>query len=253
MNNANPGVFFYYTRLIAPSSSFRVTVKQSNDNPGFKLFATHQGQIRLWTVGCASFVQGVGGTAPFINITGATAGTTYVLSVKYDTKSISGSTFTGAFGPDVTYSFNAYFGPTASVFIPGSDGTIVAKDKALGCSSVYVNPGSCPGPAAPAVNTSVNTRVSNINAEKANELKATAYPNPYTSQIRLNIKSPVSGMAIIQFYTVNGAMVSEMRQYVQAGIDNVVKVKAMDQIKSNIIYRINVGNFNTNGTVIKPE
>ena len=253
VDNANPGVFFYYTRFKAPATSFRITVKQTKSHSGFKLFRTQQNQIRLWASDCGtSYLQeGVGGTEPYIYVTGAAPGATYVLSVKYDSKSIEGSTFSGA-APDVTYTFTAYTGAGANVLVPNSAGTIVAKDKALNCSSAYINPGTCPTPVAATVN--VNSR----NAETTDEqqvtvLKATAFPNPYSSTFKLNIQTPVSGMATIRFYTVNGAMLSEMRQYVQSGVDNVVNVQGTDKFKANTFYRINVGNYQANGKVVKPE
>ena len=251
VDNAQPGVFFYYTSFKAPATSFRITVKQTKSHSGFKFFSSLQNQIWLWGNDCSYKQVGVGGSQAYINVTGATPGASYILSVKYDSKTISGSTFTSSgFGPNVKYDFEAFtkVGTSAEVAVANSAGTITAKDKANGCSSAYVNPGTCPTSVAPTV--IANSRNAKTTDEQpVTVLKATAFPNPFNAQFKLNINSPVSGMATIQFYAVNGAMITEMRHYVQAGINNVVEVKS-DQFKSNIVYRVHVGDYKTNGMVL---
>jgi hypothetical protein len=111
------------------------------------------------------------------------------------------------------------------------------------------------GPCVPTAPTTIFRSENGVDVtlDNAKELKATAFPNPYTSRFSLNIQTPESGMATIRFYTVNGAMLSEMRHYVQTGINNVVEVQGTDKFKANTFYRVNVGNYQTTGKVIKPD
>jgi uncharacterized repeat protein (TIGR01451 family) len=99
----NPGVFFYYTKITVPANT-TVTVSESQ-NDAAALFQVHQGQARLYQGDCSSWT---GGTL-INNSTGAsysiaTAGT-YVISIKYDTKSIAGTT--APTSDPVTYTFTA--------------------------------------------------------------------------------------------------------------------------------------------------
>src|SRR5262249_19222224 len=43
VNNTAPGVFFYYTRVTAPSASFTVTIVETKNNASFPFFVTQGG------------------------------------------------------------------------------------------------------------------------------------------------------------------------------------------------------------------
>jgi hypothetical protein len=99
VTNVTPGKIFYYTKLVAPSSSFCVEVLQTNAVSGFNLMTIHQeNQISLYESGCFRVATGVMYTLGNgrICISNAIAGTTYILSVKYDPKSIIGSILPGS-------------------------------------------------------------------------------------------------------------------------------------------------------------
>ncbi|OGC76870.1 MAG: hypothetical protein A2Z27_05995 [candidate division Zixibacteria bacterium RBG_16_50_21] len=109
INNTAPGVFFYWTQVTAPSSNFTVNIVQTNDNASFPYFQVHTGdsEVRLWNSDCDKIAEGTqsDGQAT-INVTGATPGALYVISVKYTTSSLVG---TFAFGtPTVHYDFSTW-------------------------------------------------------------------------------------------------------------------------------------------------
>lgn len=69
-------------------------------------------QITLWDPNCGKFtdagvMSGVNNSQGTLTITNATPGATYVLSVKYNPKSIQGNTYSGSVAPTVTYRFSA--------------------------------------------------------------------------------------------------------------------------------------------------
>ncbi|PYO44625.1 MAG: hypothetical protein DMD33_02425 [Gemmatimonadetes bacterium] len=97
INQVSPGVFFYYTSFQAPGpGSFTVDIVQSETHPTFStLFAVHQGQIRLFNGNCTSpTVQYSTSESPagiaHVTITGASAGQTFIVSVKYNAGSLVG-------------------------------------------------------------------------------------------------------------------------------------------------------------------
>ena len=107
--NVTPGKFFYYASITAPSKDFCVDVIQTNSYSKFIFFEIHQtNQIILWDANCSKVATG---TTVIVGkgricITNATPGVQYVLSVKYDSKSVIGSRYTGI-APSVLYNFES--------------------------------------------------------------------------------------------------------------------------------------------------
>ncbi|MBI3913840.1 MAG: prealbumin-like fold domain-containing protein [Chloroflexi bacterium] len=94
IGNVAPGVFFYFTKLTAPSANFTIQIQQSNNNGAVPLFAVQRNsQVTLYNADCTSSNLGkltVSGGQATLNITGATAGKVYIVSVKYDSGSVVG-------------------------------------------------------------------------------------------------------------------------------------------------------------------
>ncbi|WP_146210240.1 hypothetical protein [Vitiosangium sp. GDMCC 1.1324] len=96
INNTSPGVFFYYSRVTAPSSSFIIDVRETKTHPTFNaLFAVQNiNQIRVYNADCTNSplatVSMPGPGQARISITGATPGQVFIVSVKYDTSSVVG-------------------------------------------------------------------------------------------------------------------------------------------------------------------
>ena len=128
VTNVRPGVFFYFTKITAPSSNaptvdFTIAVNQTPTL--FKRFEVQLGKdIKLYDRNCnrlPSAIPSLSGT--ILNVTGATPGAEYVLAVKYDTKSIIGSTYSGTAAPTPEYKFIT---SVNGVPIPESEGSIKA-------------------------------------------------------------------------------------------------------------------------------
>jgi hypothetical protein len=91
--NINPGVFFFYSTITTTTQNQVVTVTQTNNSSnGSALFGVHQGQAWLWTADCNSKIVGTV-TGAYDNNASYTIPTpgTYIISVKYQTKSLSGT------------------------------------------------------------------------------------------------------------------------------------------------------------------
>jgi hypothetical protein len=107
--SVSPGVFFYYSQITAPSSSFTIEVKQTIP-AGWPAIGTMQ--LILWDANCVkTAVTGTSsnGTVTF-NATGLTAGATYYVSIKYDPTTLVGQNVAGK--PTVVYAFRTYINGT---------------------------------------------------------------------------------------------------------------------------------------------
>jgi len=119
INSIAPGVFFYYSKITAPASSFTVQVAQS-DILAWKKIGTMQ--IILWDANCVkTAVTGAydagTGTVTF-NASGLTAGATYYISIKYKPGSLVGQVVPPSKPTDV-YTFVTYL--NGSQIIPSWD------------------------------------------------------------------------------------------------------------------------------------
>ena len=96
INNSAPGVFFYYTKVTAPSPSFTVDIEQTVDQGGelYEFHVQNLSQIRFFNADCstpdASWTPSFVGGDSTVAVSGATAGDVFVISVKYETGSIVG-------------------------------------------------------------------------------------------------------------------------------------------------------------------
>ena len=112
--NVSPGVFFYYTRITTTVANQTVTVFQSNDC-GAAPFQTKQTQAYLYSLSCSTLQTGTPtatGGATFIV---ASPGT-YIIGIKYDTKSIAGTT--APVCPTTTYTFSTSAAGSISASVP---------------------------------------------------------------------------------------------------------------------------------------
>ena len=90
-------------------------------------------------------------------------------------------------------------------------------------------------------------------SERVNKLIVTAYPNPSETVFRLNITSPLAGMATIEFYTINGARIYGIRQYLIAGKTIIADIKSSSLFGSAIIYKVGIGKHQAHGIVFRSE
>lgn len=190
--NVTPGQFFYYTAITAPSSSFCVDVVQTKSYEGFLHYAIQQGdQIVLWNASCTKAATGtqVSVDNGSICITNAVPGMQYVLSVKYDSKSVIGSPFMGS-APSATYTFASYI-----------NGNLVANST----TSIDMVPNCGSLPILPERQSSGRkTTVAN------QDLKVSLYPNPLVSSddFKLVIKPVTEEKVSIKVMDTKGRIIS---------------------------------------------
>ena len=226
VGNAIPGVFFYYAYVTAPGSSFTIDVKQTNDGDLNKLFSVQNLQnVRLTTASCGS----VRFTASLTNndknahyqVTGATANATYVVSIKYDVKSIIGATYTG---PDnvSTYSFGSWVN---GVLDGPSAGSI---DAVAGCEDTTPLPPSCSLPSA----------------KQSVPMDVKLYPNPSANNFKVNIVTESDSDIQIKVFDMLGKAIESQS----------VKVSEIDNFEIGARYPSGVYNvIITQGTEVKTQ
>ncbi len=113
INNAAPGVFFYYTKVTATSPSFTINVVQTNNNASFPLFGVQQGnQVFLYDAFCNKIGEGTESSPgqASVAVSGASVGEVFIVSVKYVTSTVVGTTVTGSPKPTVHYNFRTEIG-----------------------------------------------------------------------------------------------------------------------------------------------
>jgi hypothetical protein len=200
VTNAIPGVFFYYSSVTAPAANFTIEVKQSNDGDLNKLFTVQNAnQVRLSTSDCGSVtftgtINSAGNAA--YNVTGATPGATYIVSVKYDTKAIIGGVYSGA---DLVskYTFASYINGSGTA-ATGSTGTI---DAVAGCSDNTPLPGDC---TIPSSTVSPTTKVIAPTDAKTELAGFTASPVPFKDQLTIKYDFDYQSDVKIEVFNAQG-------------------------------------------------
>jgi len=84
-------------------------------------------------------------------------------------------------------------------------------------------------------------------------LVVTAFPNPYEENFSLKINSPVSGQAMISFYTMDGVKIGEMKRDVVAMKDVSVPYNVPAVYRTRIVYTVNIAGYNAKGVVLSPN
>jgi uncharacterized repeat protein (TIGR01451 family) len=131
VNQVNPGVMFYYITIQAPSANFTVNVTQSNDKGWKPIPVQATNQVILYEANCSKSSKAVASVTAStqkatLTVTGATAGGTYIVGIKYSLSGLGGQSVSTPF-PTVTYSFATNF--NSDPVLPGSGDTIVLSPK----------------------------------------------------------------------------------------------------------------------------
>lgn len=179
--NVTPGKFYYYSFITAPSADFCVDVVQSKSCSELALFSIHQeGQIKLYSDNCTTVATGSQPTSgqASVCISNATPGQQYIVSVKYDSKSLIGATFTGL-APICLYTFESQI---AGVAQQNSTTTVRMTPN---CSS-------------------------RIDSQAG--ISATVAPNPSTASFELNISSSSQEDLTIIITDANGRQLKNLTQ-----------------------------------------
>lgn len=83
----------------------------------------------------------------------------------------------------------------------------------------------------------------------SDKLIVTAFPNPYDRQFSLKIISPVSGMAIVDFFAANGTKIFQQRALITDKISNIISYTG-PHISGTLMYKITVAAYHASGLVI---
>ncbi|MGX7668902.1 T9SS type A sorting domain-containing protein, partial [Flavobacterium pedocola] len=183
--NVTPGQFFYFTTITAPSASFCIDIIETKSCSNFAYFNIQQNnQVTLYNASCGNVASGVQVTPGIgqICINNAVPNTRYILSVKYDSKSVVGSPYTGA-PPTCVYSFESRI-----------NGTTVANS----ATSINLVP-NC------------SASIADTGDTVAKQLKVTIAPNPAVSDFGLSIESPSDENVLIRISDVNGRFIKEIK------------------------------------------
>ena len=84
------------------------------------------------------------------------------------------------------------------------------------------------------------------------KLSVIAFPNPYDRQFSLSIKSPVTGLAAVEFFEANGAKIYEIKKYLMANTISILSYTGPYHAGA-VLYRVNIGDYRVAGLVIHPN
>jgi VCBS repeat-containing protein len=219
VSNITPGVFFYFATITTPSANFCVDVVQTTSCSTFSLFTIQQGnQISLYGNGCTKVADGTQTSAGQgrVCISNATVGAQYIIAVKYDSKSVQGSSFTGS-APVCQYNFESSINGAVvnnsqgSInLVPNCNGAVITS---TGEQSVIENPALegqvslFPNPASEYVNVTFTASHTANSSVKMYDLNGRIVANVYIGAIeagklyqrKVSIKSLSAGVYFIQF------------------------------------------------------
>ena len=82
-------------------------------------------------------------------------------------------------------------------------------------------------------------------------LNVKAFPNPYTSEVKFQFTSPVSGTAILEAYDLMGRKLGVIFEgKIQAGVQQMVTYNVPVGNRVTIMYKLSVGDQTFHGTLI---
>ena len=92
-NNVTPGVFFYWVSVTAPAGNNSFTITQTITTGNFNSFFNIASGSGLYSSNCGSVSDTItqNGNTTTVSFNAPTAGT-YIIGVKYDSKSVVGAT-----------------------------------------------------------------------------------------------------------------------------------------------------------------
>jgi hypothetical protein len=103
-NNVNPGVFFYWVAVTAPAGNNSVTITETITTGNFNTFFNTASGSSAYNSNCGNVSTTItqNGNTTTVMFNAPTAGT-YIIGIKYDSKSIVGATAPNP--PTVQYNF----------------------------------------------------------------------------------------------------------------------------------------------------
>ena len=209
ISNAIPGVFFYYADFTAETTGTVIIVVNQTNDQGLKAFdPQNANNVRVFVDDCQSVnavptigkKYGSGNVAIEFDVI---AGKTYVISVKYDVKSIIGSSPSG----DNDYSFSLSY--EGGSILSGSTGIVTVK---AGCSDTSGTPyGSCP----PVESSILSTSTQSIQAESLSVESVASdvavYPIPFSDVINIDYQFDYSSDVVIEIFDLGGNLLRTLK------------------------------------------
>jgi len=212
ISNVTPGEFFYYTSITAPSTSFTVDIAQTNSIAAYGYFAIQQtDQATLWNSSCTKVATGtsISTGQGRVSISNAVVGAKYVLSVKYNSKSIIGATCSNS-SANCTFSF-----------VSKINGSVVSNSQ----TSITMTT-SC--------STSTVARASSVNngdaVSKAISNTTSIYPNPTSTSFKVKVGSSLFDKTYINVMDIQGRVINKL------STDNVNNIDFGKELKKGIYF-----------------
>jgi len=89
------------------------------------------------------------------------------------------------------------------------------------------------------------------NTEVFTKTTVNAYPNPFTDKVRFEIKSPVSGQAVLEMYNTMGQKVQTVyKGFVFANKSETVEYNIPSLQRTNLFYILRIGDKQISGKLI---
>lgn len=246
VTNAIPGVFFYFGDFTAATTGpVTINVRQARNSAALCPFdPQNNSNVRVYVDNCVTVTPssvsiGSGPNKGNASITfNAIAGKRYIISVKYDVKSLVNCTAPA--GP-VVYSFAMYLGSSITP-IAATTGTL---NVVQGCTdNTPPASGSCPSPKGMISNSEEPPAI-------VRELAVSAYPNPYRSAVNFRVTSPEAGDAVLEVFDATGRRLTSMiKRNVSAGMTEEIRYLVPGSVKTNLFYKLTVNDKSVKGSVI---
>ena len=99
--------------------------------------------------------------------------------------------------------------------------------------------------------TASSTEVATTKVEISSYLKVKVSPNPYHDNVTFNIESNISGKAILEIFNLTGQKLNTVFEgNLSAGKGQNIQFSIPEQKRSNLIYRLRVGEKTTTGKIL---
>ena len=103
----------------------------------------------------------------------------------------------------------------------------------------------------PSNNLIVRGSEANAVTTTRNGVSVTAYPNPFDDNIRFSIQSDISGAAILEVYNILGVKIQTIyKGFVFAGKGQTIEYQVPNIYRTNLIYKLRVGDKTVTGKLI---
>jgi len=112
--------------------------------------------------------------------------------------------------------------------------------------------GNCtPGVTTLKPNGNSGNQVTQAVGNKAESIAVTPYPNPFSENVRFQIKSDISGRGTLEVYDMNGAKLQVVYSgYIYSGKPQVIEYKVPVLYRTNLMYVLRVGGKVVTGKLI---